>query len=65
MHINNTHICLNKHMKWKGDNLYNEQYNDRSNIMQQVKARYIYIKCEIFDDDFLLPFVWIIEVLNI
>jgi hypothetical protein len=43
MHINNTHICLNKHMKWKGDNLYNEQYNDRSNIMQQVKARYIYI----------------------
>jgi hypothetical protein len=23
--INNTHICLNKHLKWKGDNLYNEQ----------------------------------------
>ena len=43
MHINNTHICLNKHMKGKGDNLYNEQYNDRSNIMQQVTARYIYI----------------------
>ena len=43
MHINNTHICLNKHMKWKGDNSYNEQYNDRSNILQQVKAWYIYI----------------------
>jgi hypothetical protein len=26
MHINNTHICLNKHMKWKGDKLYNEQW---------------------------------------
>ena len=43
MHINNTHICLNKHMKWKGDNCYNEQYNDRSNILQQVKSWYIYI----------------------
>jgi hypothetical protein len=43
MHINNTHICLNKHMKSKGDNLYNEQYNGRSNIMQQVRAWYIYI----------------------
>jgi hypothetical protein len=43
MHIINTHICLNKHMKWKGDNVYNEQYNDRYNIMQQVKAWYIYI----------------------
>ena len=43
MHINNTHICLNEHMKWKGDNSYNEQYNDRSNILQQVKAWYIYI----------------------
>jgi hypothetical protein len=30
-------------MKWKGDNVYNEQYNDRYNIMQQVKAWYIYI----------------------
>jgi hypothetical protein len=30
-------------MKWKGDNSYNEQYNDRSNILQQVKAWYIYI----------------------
>jgi hypothetical protein len=37
MHINNTHICLNKHIKWKGDNKMTDL------ILQQVKAWYIYI----------------------
>jgi hypothetical protein len=53
MHINNTHICLNKHMKWKGDNSYNEQYNDRSNILQRCKlvetSEHFLLKCSLHE----------------